>query len=292
MSILRIIVRPLIVLLLIAIGISETYAGGPWLLKSKSGYFQLQLILPAYRYSKLLTGFAIRDSRDINREILSVDYGMYAEYGITNRLNALVHVPFKYAIAGERTESLANPNLLEEGSINGLSNVRFGLKYGLLDEDVKVAVSAQTSLNTVNTDLDKGLATGFQSNAFGLFGHIGGSFSTDWYAFAEVGFMKHTNNFSDVIEGRVEVGRNLGEAFTIMLTTDIRQSLNNGSYVNENLIQTGLYPNDQEWIASSIKLNYESPSNFGAHLGTALIPIQFNNVGFVGVFTLGTYVKW
>lgn len=271
---------------------NDLKAGGPWLLNKNAGYFQLQTTFTAYRYNKVLTGLGIRDSRGINREIFHADYGIYAEYGLTKKLDVLASIPFKYADAGDRTDELYNPTLLERGSINGLSNMRFGLKYGILDKDLKIAISAQTSLNTASADLDKGLATGFLGNSFGLFAHVGGSFGGKWYAFAEMGFMKYTNDFSDVIEGRIEVGRNFSKSFTMMLTTEIRQSLENGSFYSENLTQTGLYPNDQEWIASTLKANYELPQMYGINLGLSMIPFQFDNVGFAGAISVGIYKKW
>ncbi len=283
----------LFTVLLIVVLANDAFAGGPWLLKKGKGYFQLQAHFAAYRYSQLLTGFGATKTRNINREIFYADYGFYGEYGITDKLDVMAMLPFKYADAGDLTNKETNfvGGLLEGGSINGLSNVRLGLKYGLIDKDVKLAISAQAALNTVSTEAEKGLTTGFQANAFGLMAHVGGGLGSKWYAFAEMGFMKYTDEFSDTVEGRVEIGRTLGNAFTLMLTTEVRLSFDNGSYYNENFIQTGLYPNDQQWIASSLKLNWQSAGKFGAHIGTALIPLHLTNVGFAGTFVIGAYLK-
>ena len=284
------IIQYLGILFLLSINLSDAYAGGPWLQKKGKGYFQFQSTLLASRYRELSLSSS-GDNQGINRAVYSADYGLYGEYGLTDKLDILATIPFKYADVGEQTDELFFPNLLEEGSINGLSNLRFGLKYGILDKDIKVAISAQASFNTVSTDLEKGLATGIQGNAFGLFAHVGKGFGGKWYAFAELGYMKHSNNFSDIIEGRVEVGFNLGSKATIMLSTDIRQSLKNGTFFNENLIQTGLYPNDQEWIASTLKVNFAVSEKVGINFGTTFIPFQLNNVGLAGAFSVGAYVK-
>ncbi len=69
-------------------------------------------------------------------------------------------MPFKFVSTGELTDSLYNPDLLESGSLFGASNTALTLKYGILDDNFKLAVSVQTKLNTARQDLDRGLATG------------------------------------------------------------------------------------------------------------------------------------
>lgn len=121
--------------------------------------------------------------------------------------------------------------------------------------------------------------------------HAGGSFGKGFYAFAEMGYFHYSNGYSDAIEGKIEIGKNLGDHLTLMLTTDIRKSANNGTVQVENLLQTGFYPNNQEWVAASLKANYEFDSAWGVNAGTAMIPIQFNYVGFAGSLSAGVYKK-
>ena len=109
--------------------------------------------------------------------------------------------------------------------------------------------------------------------------------------FFEGGFHKYGNNFSDIITARIEYGRFLSSSVTLMFNLDIRQSLENGSYFNENLVQTGLYPNDVEWIVAFAKLNYEKPNGVGFNFGIPLVPIKFQYVGFTGSFAFGIYKK-
>ena len=270
---------------------STTLAGGPWLLPKKAGFAQVMATPAAYPYTRLLNG-TFRETAGINRSVYTVDFGFYGEYGITDKVNVMASIPLKLASVGNQTDSLYNPTLLENGSIFGLSNTAVGLKFRLLDTDHKLAVSLQSSLNTVSTDLDKGLATGWAANAFGVKLHYGAGFNANWYAFVEAGYLKYTNNFSDIIDGTVEVGRKVGDKFTLMLTTLVRLSLRNGSYLNENLVQTGLSPNDQEWVATNFKINYEAESDWGVNFGLPVVPIYFKNVGFTGAFSLAVYKKW
>ena len=282
-----------LVLLVLLGSLSNAKAGGPWLWKKGKGFFQVQFIPLAYSYDRLLNGTGF-DSRNINREVYALDYGIYGEYGLTDKLNIMASLPFKYAKVGGLTETPdAFPTLLEEGSIHGLSNVRLGIKYGILNKDLKIAISANTSLNTVSTDIEKGLATGFQSTSMGLMAHVGGNIGDRWYAFGELGFqqMLGENDFDDAIEASFEIGRSLGSRFSLLLRFDIRESLENGDYYDERLVQTGLYPSNQSWAAGSFKLNYESPKNFGFNFALPLIPIKFQNVGYTGSATFSAYIK-
>lgn len=272
---------------------SQAFAGGPWLVKKGGGYFQVQVTPLAYAYGRLLNGIGTTGT-DINREVYAIDYGLYGEYGLTDKLNLLANIPFKYARVSDLTETPeAFPTLLDEGSINGLSNLRLGLKYGILDKNLKIAVSAQTSLNTVSTETEKGLATGFQGTSAGLMAHVGGNFGGKWYAFGELGFqhMFSESDFDDSIEASLEIGRSLNSKYTLLFRTIVRESLKNGSFFDERLEQTGLYPSNQSWIAGSFIINYESPDNYGFNFGMPLVPIRFTNVGYTGSFTFGAYMK-
>lgn len=78
----------------------------------------------------------------------------------------------------------------------------------------------------------------------------------------------------------------------IIAGLDFRYSLKNGSYFNENLIQTGLSPNDQEWAVINVKVNYEMDNGVGFNFGIPLAPFRIVNVGFTGSFAFGIYKKW
>ena len=270
-----------------------SFAGGPWILKKKTGLVQAYTTVNAYSYDRLLSGFG-RETVGINRETFHIDYGIYAEYGLSNKFNILANIPFKFATTGAQSDSLYNPVLLDEGSINGLSNLWFALKYGIIDKDIKVSVSAQTRLNTGAAQLDKGLATGFLSNSFGLFAHVGGGINEHWYAFGEAGYWINSNDYSDIIEGQIEAGRSVGKSkrFTIAGTANLRFSMRNGNFDDSTLLQTGLYTDDQEWVAISVKANYQTPTDWGVGFGAPLVPIYFNHVGFVGAFSLSVYKKF
>lgn len=266
-------------------------AGGPWLHKKNDGFIQVQATLPAYQYSQLLMGWAMTETEGVNRKTFTSDYGVYLEYGLTDKLNVISSLPFKYIKTGELTDEIANANLLPEGSIFGLSNYKVGFKYGLIDKKVKVALSAQTSWNTIQQDLSTGLATGFEANSYGLMAHVGRS-SEKQYGFLELGYHLFTHNYSDAIELKIEHGWKIGNHIYLAGVLEGWFSMHNGKKFNANLAQTGASPNNQEWAFIGFKGSYEFDNGLGFNMGMPLIPIKFNLVGYNGAINLGAFKKF
>lgn len=272
--------------------IPSVFAQGPWTQKKKAGFAQFQATVPFGTYEELMVE-GQDENQSLNRSVLNMDFGIYANYGITDKITVFTNIPFKYVATKGTTDSLYNPILLEEGGLFGLSNLHLGVKYGLLDKKVKLATSFQTNLNTSNTDLGRGLATGYQSNSFGLFAHVGGSFAKRFYSFADLGYNFSTNNYSDYINVFFEFGYKPIDKRTLWLILNVsaKESMNNGSFFNENLAQTGLYPNDQQWIGYSLKAMYETEKKIGFTFSTAGA-LSANYVGLVGAVSVGVYKKW
>lgn len=112
-------------------------------------------------YDKLFNGIGFNDW-NINWEVYVLDYGLYGEFGLIDCLNIMVSFFFKYVRVGGLMEMFdVFFNLLEEGFIYGLSNVWLGLKYGILDKDLKVVILVIISLNIVIIDFERGLVIGF-----------------------------------------------------------------------------------------------------------------------------------
>ena len=281
-----------VLLFALLLGISfPSFAQGPWAQKKGEGYLQFQSILPAYRYKSLLNGRFLNDRQGVNRKTFNSDFSFYLEYGLGKKLDVIAFLPFKYISTGDLTDEQHFDNLLPEGDLFGLSNPRLAIRYGLIEKNVNVAVSLQTSWNMISKDLEKGLATGFDANSFGAMVHIGRS-KEKHYGFLAIGYHKYTNDFSDVLEINLEHGWKIGQKWNLALALIARHSLDNGSYKNENLEQTGFYPNNQEWAAISGKAAYELANGFGVNLALPLIPIKFQYVGFNGTIGLGIYKKF
>lgn len=280
----------ILVLLLLSTSAYFAKAGGPWLSGKGHGFVQFQTVLPAYQYSGLLMSH-LRDVQGVNRYTYNADFGVYAEYGITKKLDLITTLPFKYVKTGEVTDQRYFDNLLDEGSLAGFSNYHLALKYGLVDSKVKVAVSLQTRWNTGKLDLDKGLATGYDANSFGIMAHIGRG-SDKHYGFLELGYNVFTNGFSHMMDLNIEHGWKVKEAWFVAASLSGRFGLNNGDYNEPTLAQTGLYPNNQQWAAISLKASRDFKNGWGVNGALPLVPIYFKYVGFNGSISLGVFKKF
>lgn len=266
-----------------------SYAGGPWLNKKKSGFFQVQSTFPSGGYSSLF----LENNQEaiLNRPVLDYTFQAYLEYGITDKLDFISTLPYKYVSTGSLIGNDLDSLTLKEGTLSGLSNYKLGFKYQLIDKKIKMAVSIHSSLNTIRKDVTKGLTTGYNSNTYGIRTHIGRSFSANIYSFIDLGVNKMTNDFSDFIDIHYELGYQIKPSLWTAFTLDLRESLKNGTYSNPYLKQTGLYTNDQEYFAFGLKASYElktkigfTAASFGAFSG--------NYVAKISTFSLGVYKKW
>lgn len=277
-----------VLIFLICISYSA-FAGGPWLIPKKEGFFQLQTTLPVSSFNRLF--LENNQELDLSRSVLDYTFQTYMEYGITDKLNLIAVLPYKYMSTGNEEGNIVKSNLLPKGNLNGFGNFKLALKYRLSDKDLKASVSIQSNLKTINKKMESGLITGYDANSLGLYIAIGKSFSTNLYSYFEGGINAYSNNFSAILDIHYELGYQLKPSLWAILTIDMRESLKNGSFQNENLRQTGFYTNDQEYLSPGIKVNYELKNNIGFAVAT-YAGLSGNYVGKVGMFSLGIYKKW
>lgn len=275
--------------LLFSVFTLNSFAGGPWLLAKKSGFLEIQTTLPVGTYNRLF--LANNNFIDLNRDAIDINIQAYLEYGITDKLNLITVLPYKYITTGAAQTPLNNPILLPSGKLSGLSNFKLALKYKLSDKKIKIAMSIQSSFNSTQQDLEKGLITGYGANSIGLYAHLGKSFSERFYSFVEGGINSSSNNFSDFYAIHYEIGYRFKPSFWGAFTLDLLESFRNGSYRNENLRQTGFYTNNQEYFSFGIKTSYEFKNKIGFTIA-AFGAFSGNYVAYLSTFSLGVYKKW
>jgi hypothetical protein len=274
-----------LLLVLVLLFLSSSYAGGPWLNKKKSGFLQVQSTFPGGAYNRLFLENNLESS--LNRPVLDYTLQAYIEYGLTDKLDIISTLPYKFVSTRPASDSTELP----KGNLNGLGNYKFGIKYRLSDNDLKIATSLQSNFNTINKDLEKGLTTGYDANTIGLYLHIGKGFNENLYSFIDLGINTMSNNFSDYIDIHYELGYQIKPAFWAAFTLDLRETFKGGDYVNENLRQTGLYTNNQEYFAYGVKTSFELNNKIGFTAAT-FGAFSGNYVAKISTFSLGIYKKW
>lgn len=223
---------------------------------------------------------------------------VYAEYGLTNRLTAIIYSPlFSRSYFNNEVSGTTGEILTEGEAINGIGDTDISLKYGLTKgKGIALAATITLGLPIGN---DSGGSQGNLQTGDGEFNQLiqldaGSGFplgQTNGYANVYVGFNNRTNGFSDEFRYGFEAGVNL---FDNRLTAIARfigvKSFKNGLSAAESS-NTSIFANNAEYLSFSPEIAWNIKDNWGvaAGVGTALSGrIIYANPSY----NVGVFFKW
>ena len=171
----RPIMRKTILLLCFALSAQFIQAQSPWTKEKGKAYVQVGVSGLFYDKAQIdgINTTLDNDYSDITTQI-------YSEYGITDKLEALLIVPIKFASFESKITNATE-------SLTGLGNITFGLKYKLHDKKWKIATGLQLQANSSNRDSNTGLSTDFNASTLLPYLSVGSS-SGKWYYFGYIGY--------------------------------------------------------------------------------------------------------
>lgn len=193
----------------------------------------------------------------LNRAVSDITISEYVEYGFTDKFTLSASIPFKVeSTSSEIYEGGYLPDTLSAGSLIGMSNTSFSIVYGLKQEGNWVAsIKLKTDLATAQYNHTLGLRTGY--DALGIVPSVlFGKSKNNNFVTIELGVNYRSNNYSTQLFSSAQIGTKIKDKLFTILVLDYLNSLQNGSYKDENSIHTGLYMNDIEWTAFTLKLGY------------------------------------
>lgn len=216
-------------------------------------------------------------------DISDITIQAYAEYGITNKLEAQLILPFKSVGYDSKIGTTSE-------SLSGIGNVSLGLKYKLQDKKWKLSTGVFYTVNSISKDKTNNLSTGFNANTV-LPYLVAGSSSGKWYYFANLGYGYMDNDYSDFFRVSFEVGYNVIKNGHIMLILDTRNIVSKEDAFTKDNFQWASYLDRQTYNAIGIKGNYEfKKDKFGANF--AMIGATgINNAALAPTFNFGIYTK-
>jgi hypothetical protein len=198
---------------------------------------------------------------------------LYAEYGITDRLTAIVYAPFFVrAIKNELKRNQSG--ITEEGDfVNSFGDADISVKYGILTK-TPVVLSASLTLG-LPLGNDAGGKTRLLQTGDGEFNQMlrvdasHSFYPLPIYASAFGAFNNRTNGFSDEVRAGVELGGTVLKKMIIIGKLSTVQSLFNG---DDNVQTNGIFSNNTEFVSPEIEIGYAITSNFGisTSIGLAL----------------------
>jgi hypothetical protein len=275
------------VLLAISIIYVNTAFGQAWTQKKGGSYSQLgySSISGESKYNN--NG----DPLDLVRKVSDVTLQLYHEQGITDKLTIVGVVPIKFVKTGDEIVSSGfSGNTLPAGSLSGLGNAGLAVIYGIKQNAKWVySVQLRADLNTASEDQTTGLRTGVDAWGISPSFNIGYGQSSFWTSF-DLGTSLRTNDYSTQWFSNFQIGTKLFNNLDVIGHFGVLQSFEDGNAPDGNVIETGLYTNNIEFAAYSLKLGYGIMENikFWGAIGGG---VSGNDVLRAPAFTLAVSYK-
>ncbi len=256
------------------------FAGGPWLQPHKKGYIQTQLTLPVGYYNRLF----LENGQDavLPYRVLDTHWQNYLEYGWLKHTNILLDVPVKY---------VAVKNRFVRRGIMGFSNIKLGVKQQIFNKKWLSSITVWWQMNTVSQALAYSLSTGYRDNFISANIAFGRGWSKT-YVYTEMQLNRAFAQYSDSWNITMEVGKKIHNKHWLAVTVSSLQSLKNRVYDDKLLDLSGLYSNNQEYLAYGMKFIYSlkqdkqgiTLATYGALSGNYVAHLVTLNTGYFWKF--------
>lgn len=238
---------------------AETFAGGGWPIGKKKSYIKLgqNAIVSPFYYSP---SGEIVDIRTTSLFTTS----LYAEYGLSDRLTAILYMPF-FVRATLNEVQYRQSGRIDEGEVlNAFGDTDISFKYSLVKD--KPIVVSTTILLGLPFGETRGGASGILQSGDGEFNQLlrvdasHSFYPKPLYASAYVGINNRTKNFSDDFRAGAEVGYTFKSKLVTILKFDLVQSFFNRSTL---VADNGIFSNNTEYVSPSVELAYVVNKKWG-----------------------------
>lgn len=196
---------------------------------------------------------------------------LYAEYGVTNKIDIITYVPFVRVYQNKRVSGVTGNTLQEGEAVNALGDVDVALRYALhkssklaLSGSLKLGLptgkstggsdgSFQTGDGEFNQQLQFDLGVPFKVNKVGGYGKI------------TTAFNNRTQGFSDEFHYGLELGIKPIQKFWAIARLYSVNSFNNGS-LSAQTAQGSIFANNVEYTSVGVELAYYLTKKLGVSL--------------------------
>lgn len=258
----------LILFVLIA---STATLNAQWAQGEGNGYFKLSSWY-------LVTDQHFTDSGDLDPNVTRSQLinSLYAEYGVSRRLDIVAYIPFMArATRNSIVSGTTGEEILPGEAINALGDINLGADLSLYKKK-RWAGSARLILG-LPTGEDQGGSDGSFQTGDGEFNQylslrLGHSFAVpgnNWYGKFNFGFNNRTNGFSDELRFGLESGVSvLKRKLLILSRLQVVESLQNGNR-DATTAPGNIFANNVEYWSVGGEVNYTFAKNLGISFGVA-----------------------
>ena len=267
-------------------------AQSPWVPGKGKGYAQASFA-DISGYTDLY--FDGSDRFNLAREIADRTFQVYGEYGLNERIGLELTLPVKLLSTGSdllNSSFMPTPEeVIAEGDFTALGNIVLGGKYNFLNDKFVLSGTLRAELPTSDLDEQTGLRSGL--DAFSLIPGV--SIGKGWnkvYGYVSTGVGLRTNDYSHDFRINAEVGVNPVKPVWFAVVVDVLESFRNGDAMEDpRQLQTGLYLNNQEFVAWGFKAQVFVNDHLGIS-GGLYGALSGNLVARQRSLNLGVFYKW
>ncbi|WP_282122563.1 hypothetical protein [Algibacter mikhailovii] len=273
------------VLILLVLSASiNTFAQGAWTQKRGEAYTQLSFSTIG-SYSSIYGN----PNYETEREITDNTLQLYGEYGLNNKTTLILNIPLKFIETGNLVSTTAPVTIASSNT--SLGNIVMGIKRQFYNNKWVISGLLNLEANSGSFENESGIRTGIDAWSFTPTLNAGLSFKW-FYAQAFTGVAFRTNDYSSSFKIGGEIGIRPIKRILVIGLIDVVKSFENGDVVlpPSNLL-TGLYVNNQEYAAYSLKFVGEITNKLGVNIGIGGA-FSGNNVARRQALTFGAYHKF
>ena len=276
-------------LALFTLVLATSLSAGPWPRGKGSAYLKLYEFWLRFDEHYTSTG-----ELDPNATLGLYNTALYGEYGLTDRLTAVVNLPFYSRNVINNQVSGTRGNVIIPGeAISGIGDADLSLRYTISKAGAAVPFSATLTLGLPLGEDAGGEQMNLQTGD-GEFNQLvsleaGRSFSPNFYATASVGVNNRTNGFSDEFRFSLEAGYALGNrrVWLIGRLTGV-ESLQNGETA-ATISSTSIFSNNAEFLSVGGELNVYVTDKLGLSAGAATA-LSGKVIAAAPAFTAGVFL--
>ncbi|MEO9967506.1 MAG: hypothetical protein ABJF11_17045 [Reichenbachiella sp.] len=245
------------------------FAGGGWTQGKRDLYLKIG------QQWVVFNQFYDRDGNTVSDRSRSFGTtSLYAEYGFTDKLTAILYFPFySKSTMFEQRNSANGMTLLAGESFSSIGDTNVGVKYALPTGD-QIAMSASLTLGLPLGEINKGSDGSLQTGDGEFNQMLSLDMSTSFgvgklypYLSLNLGLNNRTKGFSDEFRYGLEVGVGISRFNFIMKVTGVK-SLFNGT-VDDNLFFEGLLANNTEYVIMSPEIAVKMSDRWGVSISMA-----------------------
>ena len=273
---------------ILAIILTSQVSYGQWSKGKENGYYKLSAW-----YLNTDQHYTDTGEIDPNATRSQFNINLYAEYGLTNKLDIVGYIPFFARATQNDIISGTTGDVIQEGeSINSIGDIDLGVNYNFYNKgkwtaSTKLLLGLPTGEKSGGSDGSYQTGDGeFNQYLSILLGYSHKIKEIPFYAKTYFGFNQRTENFSDELRFGLESGFNFfNKKFWLIGRLDVVESLQNGSLDAQSAPQGSIFANNIEFVGLGAEVNYYISKKIGvsfAYGGAVSGRIVAANPSFTG----------